>query len=70
MNTELPIWIPFGPVIELELSHVPERRGVVQAGEDIFYAGSCVAVLQPAQLDRPPQVIVQSKPPRLLRFLR
>ena len=33
---------------ELELSHIPERRSVIQAGKDIFYAGSRVAVLQPA----------------------
>ena len=54
---------------ELELSHVPERRSVVQAGKDILYPGPCIAVLRPAQLNGLPQLVIEPKPSCLLRFL-
>ena len=58
------------PYHELELSHVPERRGVVQAGKNIPYAGSCVAVLEPTQFNGPPQFITESELFSPLRFVR
>ena len=36
------------PYHELGLSHVPKGRRVVQAGKDILYARSRVAIFQPA----------------------
>ena len=58
------------PHHELELSHIPEHRSVVQAGKDVFCTRSRVAVLQPAQLNGPPQLVTESKPLRPLRFYR
>ena len=54
---------------ELELSHIPERRSVVQAGNDILHAGPRVAILQPTQLDNPPQLVAEPEAHRSLRFL-
>ena len=37
---------------------------------NITYIGSCVAVLQPAQFNHPPQFIIESESSRPLRFVR
>jgi len=58
------------PRRELELPRMPERRSVVQAGKNIFHPGPCVSILQPAQLDSPPQFVAESQSFRPLRFLR
>ena len=54
----------------LELPHIPECCSVVQAGEDVFYPGPCVAIPQPAQLNGPPQFVAESKSFRPFRFHR
>ena len=46
---------------ELELPHVPERRSVVQAEKDILGVRPCVAILQPTQLNDPPQFVAESQ---------
>jgi len=42
------------PHHELELSHIPERNGTVQARKNVIYARPCVTILQPAQFNGPP----------------
>jgi len=49
---------------------MPQCRGIIQAGKNIFYPGPCVAVFQPAQLYGPPQFFAESKTSGLLRFSR
>jgi len=49
---------------------VPERHSAVQAGENIIDPRPCVSVLQPAQLNNPPQLVAESESFRRLRFLR
>jgi len=58
------------PHHELGLSHMPQRRRIIQVGKNIFYSGPCVTVFQPAQLNRPPQFIAESKTFCPLRFPR
>jgi len=58
------------PCRELERSHVPERSGVIRAEKNISYVWLYVAVLQPANLDYPPQFANEPKPFRSLRFGR
>lgn len=53
-----------------ELSHVPERSGVIQTGEDILYNRSFSAVFQPALFYERPQLVVEPKARRRLRFPR
>jgi len=55
---------------ELGLPLRPQRRGVPQVGKNIVYCGPFVAVLQPAQLNGPPQVVTEPKACCLLWFLR
>jgi len=47
---------------------MPEQHGAVQGGEDIPYGGSCVAILQPALLNGPPQFIGEPETFGPLRF--
>jgi len=54
----------------LEVPSMPEFRGIVQGGKYILYTRPCISILQPAQLDGPPQLVAKSKPFRSLRFLR
>jgi len=49
---------------------MPGRRGVGQAGVDIPHPRSRVAVLQPTQLNSPPQIVAEPKLFRPLRFYR
>ena len=58
------------PDHELGHPHTPQRRSVIQAGKNILYPGPCVAVLQPAQLNGPPQFVTESKMSCPLRFPR
>jgi len=55
---------------KLEVPCMPECYGVVQGGKYIFHPRPCVSILQPAQLDGPPQLVAESKLFRSLRFLR
>jgi len=48
---------------------MPQRRGVFQAGKNIFYPGPFVAVSQPTQLNYPPQFVAESNACCLLWFL-
>ena len=45
----------------LGLSRMPQRRSVIQGRKNIFHRGPGVAVLQPAQLNGPPQFVAESK---------
>ena len=58
------------PYHELELSHVPERRSVVQARKNVPHAGSRIAILKPTQLNDAPQFVVESELFRRLGFVR
>ena len=58
------------PHCELELPHIPECGGIVQAGKDIFHPRPCAAILQPTQLNSPPQFVVESELFNPLRFVR
>ena len=55
---------------ELELSYLPECRSIIQAGENFFYPGPCISILQPTKLDGPPQFVTEAEARRPLRFLR
>jgi hypothetical protein len=52
-----------------ETAHVPELRSLVQRIKDILYAGTGVAILQPASFNGPPQSVAESQAFRPLRFL-
>ena len=58
------------PHRQSELSYIPEQHGAGQGGENIPYAGSLIAILQPALFNRPPQLVAKSETFRPFRFPR
>ena len=55
---------------ESELPHVPERRNIIQTGKDILHFRSLGTVFQPALFDERPQLVIEPKALRPLRFSR
>ena len=50
------------------LSHIPERRGIIQTGKDLLHCGPFIAICLPALFDDRPQLAVETEEPCPLRF--
>ena len=55
---------------ESELSHVPERRSIIQTENNVLYAWAISPVFPPALFDEHPQLVIEPKARRLFRFGR
>jgi len=58
--------LPLVSLTQVRIPHIPGQHGVVQGEEYIIHPGTCVAILQPASFDGPPQSIAE---PELFRPL-